>query len=432
MVIIGSSIRVMHTYAQPFGRIMKSKTKNKLETIKHIQRGLSIFKRGRSPYWQLRIYDNKTKRYVWKSTKETSRIDAAEVALEYLKKFNLGELATPQTPKSRSFEHYAKMLYDQALISGNTTTIKDRRKILHRPEDGLLAYFGKMDVADINTGHFREYLIHLDKRRSKPLANSTKQKQCLMARQVLNLALEDGLISTIPSVPKLNLKSKPRPSFTNKEYKDFMKTMKVLAQTPHHSKAMGVTLEHKNMFQFMVHTFLRPTTSELYALKHKHIELQHDPQHLQVYVKGKTGARVSASMPLAVLFYQAQLEFHPNATGNDFVFFPNHPDRLALLNSVGRVFNKVAEHCDLKTDKWDQRRTPYSFRHYALQNRLRGSKGLVNIHMLAKNAGTSVQILQDFYLKNLEISGDLLENLQIHSVDEYAAKKFREHQEVGK
>ena len=52
--------------------------------------------------------------------------------------------------------------------------------------------------------------------------------------------------------------------------------------------------------------------------------------------------------------------------------------------------------------------------------------------MLAKNAGTSVQILQDFYLKNLEISGDLLENLQIHSVDEYAAKKFREHQEEGK
>jgi len=35
-------------------------------------------------------------------------------------------------------------------------------------------------------------------------------------------------------------------------------------------------------------------------------------------------------------------------------------------------------------------------------------------------------------MKNLEISGDLLENLQIHSVDEYAAKKFREHQEVGK
>ena len=47
--------------------------------------------------------------------------------------------------------------------------------------------------------------------------------------------------------------------------------------------------------------------------------------------------------------------------------------------------------------------------------------------MLAKNAGTSVQILQDFYLKNLEISGDLLENLQIHSVDDYADKRMKEN-----
>jgi len=409
------------------GRIMATKSKNKIEAVRHLQRGLSIFKRGRSPYWQLRIYDNKSKRYVWKSTKETTRIDATEAAFEYFKKYSLGELASAKTPKSRSFEHYAKMLYDQAILSGNATSIKDRKKILYRPEDGLIAYFGKMDVADINTGHLREYLIHLDKRRPKPLANSTKQKQCLMARQVLNLALEDGLIVNLPSVPKLNLKSNPRPSFTFNEYRDFMKQMKVLASTREHSEAMGVTLEHKNMFQFMVHTFLRPTTSELYALKHKQIEVHQTPKHLQLHVRGKTGPRISVSMPLAVALYQTQLEFHPHASADDYVFFPEQKDRLALLNSVGRVFNKVAEYCDLKKDKWDQSRTPYSFRHYALQNRLRSSKGLVNIHMLAKNAGTSVQILQDFYLKNLEISGDLLENLQIHSVDDYADKRMKEN-----
>ena len=42
-----------------------------------------------------------------------------------------------------------------------------------------------------------------------------------MARQVLNLALEDGLITNLPAVPKLEIKSNPRPSFTFNEYKDF-------------------------------------------------------------------------------------------------------------------------------------------------------------------------------------------------------------------
>ena len=105
--------------------------KNKIETVKHLQRGLSIFKRGRSPYWQLRIYDHKHKRYIWKSTKETNRLDASDVAFEYFKKFNIGELTAAPTPKDRSFEHYAKMLYEQAVISGSATTIKDRKKILY-------------------------------------------------------------------------------------------------------------------------------------------------------------------------------------------------------------------------------------------------------------------------------------------------------------
>lgn len=419
----------MHTYAQSRCCISTMNKKNKIETIRHLQPGLSIFKRGRSPYWQLRIYDNKRKRYIWKSTREANRLDAADAAFEYFQKFKVGELTSTPTPKERSFEHYAKMLYEQAVVSGNATTIKDRKKILYRPTDGLISYFGKMDIAEINTGHFREYLIHLDQRRSQPLANSTKQKQCLMARQVLTLALEDGLITTLPAVPKLDLTPKPRPSFTYIEYKDFMKTMKELALSREYSEKMGVTLEHKNMFQFMVHTFLRPTATELYALKYKHVEVHENPQHLQIYVKGKTGARVSATMPLAVVYYQVQQRLYPRSSTNDYVFFPDRLDRLSLLNSVGRVFNKVAEYCDLKYDKFGSRRTPYSFRHYALQNRLRSSKGLVNIHTLAKNAGTSIKMLQDFYLKNVELSGELLENLQLHSIDAYAEKRMKQHEE---
>ncbi|MDF1726339.1 MAG: integrase [Sulfitobacter sp.] len=375
----------------------------------------------------MRLYDSRTKRYIWKSTKEKNRLDAAEVALEYYEDHCAGGAPVHRTPKGRSFEHYAKLLLQQAVVAGNSSKVKDRKKILNRPRDGLISYFGEMDVAEINTGHFREYLIHLDERRDAPLANSTKQKQCLMARQVLRLAQEDGLITDIPAMPRLVLKPRPRPTFTYDEYKVLMKTMKTLALSPSDRKKTGLSMEHKNMFQFMVHTFLRPTLTELYALRHKHVEVYDDPPHLQLYVRGKTGMRVSASMPLAAVCYQSQHQKYPHATPDDYVFFPNETNRSALMNTVGRVFNRVAKHCDMKFDKWGQARTPYSFRHYALQSRLRSSKGLVNIHVLAKNAGTSVQILQDFYLKNLEISGSLLDNLQIHSMDDdYIQKRMEQ------
>jgi len=40
------------------------------------------------------------------------------------------------------------------------------------------------------------------------------------------------------------------------------------------------------------------------------------------------------------------------------------------------------------------------------------SKGKVNIFNLAKNAGTSVEQLERFYLKNLALNDEMIENLQ--------------------
>ena len=57
---------------------------NKKKTVKHLRRGLSIYKTGRSPFWHARTYDSLTKRYVVRSTKESNRLAAADVAEEIL------------------------------------------------------------------------------------------------------------------------------------------------------------------------------------------------------------------------------------------------------------------------------------------------------------------------------------------------------------
>ena len=82
------------------------------------------------------------------------------------------------------------------------------------------------------------------------------------------------------------------------------------------------------------------------------------------------------------------------------------------MRNMQRQFNYILEKCDLKNTYDGQVRTPYSLRHYALQTRLLKSKGKVNIFTLAKNAGTSVNQLERFYLKNLELDDETVKNLQ--------------------
>ena len=54
--------------------------------------------------------------------------------------------------------------------------VKDDVKILERENDGLLAFFGKTAVSEINTQLIREYFEVLDENRDEPLVATTKNK----------------------------------------------------------------------------------------------------------------------------------------------------------------------------------------------------------------------------------------------------------------
>jgi hypothetical protein len=58
-----------------------------------------------------------------------------------------------------------------------------------------------------------------------------------------------------------------------------------------------------------------------------------------------------------------------------------------------------------------QKHTMYSLRHTAICMRIIISEGKVNIFHLAKKAGTSVDQIERFYVKNLPLSAELAKNL---------------------
>jgi hypothetical protein len=401
---------------------MAKESPNKKTKIKHLRRGLSIYQCGRSPYWQARVYDARNKKYVVRSTKETDRLDAAEVAEEILANFKSKQDTKHAAQKDRSFEHFATVLTKinkvKAKSNPNKRAFSDEHKLLYRETDGLVSYFGKYDVGKITSGMVRDYLLFLDGRRDQPLAPSTKTKHCMMIRKVLLVALEDGVIDIIPAMPKQRTKDAPRVTFTGAEYKKLITTAKEIAESGQ-TKVRGVLVrpEHVDIWMFMVHSFLRPTETELFGLRHcdvlpkGHFNSESDPQHLELTVRGKTGHRISATMPRAYDIYMHLLDDRIHFEPTDYVFMPEYSNRTTAVNTARRIFNHFLEVSGLKADKNGEERSPYSLRHYALQARLRGSKGKVNIYWLAKNAGTSVDQLERFYLKNMALSTEQVKNL---------------------
>lgn len=95
-----------------------------------------------------------------------------------------------------------------------------------------------------------------------------------------------------------------------------------------------------------------------------------------------------------------------------YVFMPEYTNRTTAVNTARRIFNHFLDVTGSKRDRDGNEHSPYSLRHDALKARLRSSKGQVNIYWLAKNAGTSVDQLERFYLETMALCPEQVWNLQ--------------------
>ena len=127
-----------------------------------IRRGLAIYKTQASPYYWARVRDPINKKYINKTTKETSRILAREVAEEFA-----GSLAIQKmtTPPQFSFKYFATRFTQASrrmAQSGerNANYVRTARQFLDHPEWGLLVHFGDKDVRTLKT---KEWIGFRDK-----------------------------------------------------------------------------------------------------------------------------------------------------------------------------------------------------------------------------------------------------------------------------
>jgi integrase len=225
----------------------------------------------------------------------------------------------------------------------------------------------------------------------------------------------------------VQVKSQPRGSFTAGEYRRLVRAARQQAgvQIPITTTARSrraqnsvdryAVVDHdlQLLIRFMVNSFVRP--SDIKNLQHKHVTVvrgKHTYLRLNLPESKKHSAPIVTLQP-AVTVYQRLLA-RSTALGvaqdDDYVFLPAIRDRAKALEFLGWQFKFVQQVAAVGGNKAnDKTRTLYSLRHTAITFRLLyGNR--VDLLTLARNARTSVEMIERFYASDLsaEMNIDLL------------------------
>lgn len=293
-------------------------------------------------------------------------------------------------------------------------------------------YFDQSHIGSIQIRQITEFILHLQEQSIKPI--TIKQYLGLLKR-ILQIALDDGAIYKLPSFPKLKPKSIPRGSFSLPEYWALVKASKQLVDVidgsgnektvlTHRSTSAGafkkratVPFEMRWLIRFMVNSFIRPVDIKL--IQHKHVEvITGVSTYLRLSLpetKRHTGQvvtlRAANSVYQSLKQYQ---EFRGYGKPNDYLFLPEAKDREGAIQLLTTHFRKILEKANLRTGQYGQLRTLYSLRHTAITFRLLYGNG-IDLLTLARNARTSVQMIERFYSSNLtaEMNIEMLQSKRI-------------------
>lgn len=158
-------------------------------------------------------------------------------------------------------------------------------------------------------------------------------------------------------------------------------------------------LELADWIAFMVNCFLRP--SEWPSLRHRHVVVHRgEHPHLELTVpQGKTGRRTVYSMPRGVRIYD-RIVARCGSDPDKFLFKPQYANRDTAQQKMRQAFEALLSETGLAYDRFGRKRVAYSLRHSSLMFRLLKGDN-VDLLALAKNAGTSIQMLERFYLSHL-------------------------------
>ncbi len=304
-------------------------------------------------------------------------------------------------------------------------TVQSHRMFEGRLRRHVLPFFQHLAPQDIRQPQITAFTQQLA---DAGLQRSSIKQILTSLRRVLVHAHAEGLIAGVPEMPRMRSDSVPRGGFSVREYLALWHAARTLAgvgtgnrtQT-HRDTANGLFARDcplpavmPQLIRFMVNSFVRPT--DLRWMKHRHVQVcrgRHTYLRLELPETKKHSSQIVTLRP-AVRVYEQLLE-SAQAQGygqpDDFVFFPELPNRSSAMMLIDVHFRRLLEHAGLRHGKRGQVRTLYSLRHTAITFRLLYGRG-IDLLTLARNARTSVEMIEKFYASELsaEMNVDLLQS----------------------
>jgi integrase len=407
---------------QQSGRTRSVPIKSTMESIKGYPDKLVIFKIPASRFWWVRYHDGKP---IKRSTKTEDKQKAIQAAKEFYEELLVNKKqGKSNNPKKSSFMECAEAVIEESGVriqrkELNANYALTEKNIIHKYVKEFLGAYELPDIDYAVLDKFKTFLY------TKNLAKSSIKIHFVAVKKIFDYAQRTKAIIAPPLLPKLENEDNPRGYFTVPEFDKLCETAKSLIGNTSEIKQkvqrgdkevekklrnVGITDEIGLLISFMVYSFVRPT--DIKNIKHRHIEIRaNDDGEEYLWMSLPASKKHNTpiiSMPKAAEIYKQlrqrridQLKDKTVKIDDDYVFMPDHENRTYAYTKLARQFDVVLDTADLRVAADGSNRTLYSLRHTSLMHRLQNG-GDVNPIVLAKNARTSVEMLERFYLSKIE------------------------------
>ena len=389
---------------------------------------LRIFLTNASRYWQVRCY-LKGKTYT-QSLKTTSKQAAISQAKQFFHIKTAELYADKIVARSDRKIKFADLI--PAVVVGLQARVKRGEFaaanipiFLNRMHNSILPYFGTMTMEQITYRHLNDFMEQMSNR---DLSATTVHQHMVAIRKVFAHAHGNNIIKSTPKFPVIKVADKPRGSFSITEYRDLVRLarQRVGERVPDEfskkyrssndilEKYGRINADLHWLIRFMVNGFMRP--SDIKFIKHKHVTVvrgKHIYLRLNLPETKKHDKPIVTLQPAVFVYERLLAQQIADGYGrpDDYLFLPSLDNRKWLLIAYGWQFMYIQSLAGIAANVANgQTRTIYSLRHTAMTFRLLYG-GKIDLLTLAKNARTSVEMIERFYASNLnaEMNIDLLQ-----------------------
>lgn len=382
---------------------------------------LRIYLTNASKFWQVRcFFRGKSYSQSLKTTNKRSAICAAKQFFHIKTAELYGEHVKQQPSATSTFGELVPeaLGLQQARVQRGELSVASLRILQNRLHKTIIPHFGGMAIDKINYTQISTFVQQMS---GSGMTTTTIQQHLVAIRKVLSYAQNTNLITTPPKFPTIKVVSKPRGGFALAEYRQLVKAARtsigtrIPVTTKCTSKVQSsveryavVSIDLHWLIRFMVNSFVRP--SDIKNLQHKHVTIvkgRHTYLRLNL-PESKLHDKPIVTMPSAVDVYERLLAHHraqDMGSEDDYVFMPSQLNRGKALEFLGWQFKYVQTVGGIGNNRANGKiRTLYSLRHTAITLRLLYG-GKIDLLTLARNARTSVEMIERFYAS--ELSGEM-------------------------